>query len=231
MAHVTVIAEAPPPPSLPAPPPLASPSAVELPAEPVPPVAEPVRSPVPTPSPVVGASSLRPPWHWSAGALGRVTGGPLPGAGAGLGVRGSFSPSRLGVAIWVAYDFPRLARVRGDTGVELELWSSGFGPCYRLRTAVPAIDGCAEFAIGDLKATGHHVDNGRVRHGLWSAALLELLVHQKLAAPVVFLGGLQAGDAFSAPRFGLREDGRDVEVFGAARWFLSAFVGLGVGNR
>ncbi|HTQ03300.1 MAG TPA: hypothetical protein VMI54_05565, partial [Polyangiaceae bacterium] len=227
---LAVRASSPPAASASAPAPVPPPKPAEPAPAPLPPPKPTVAPPPATPRPVAAQRGAPRPWHWSAGAFGRVLGGPLPDAGAGFGARGSVAPGRLGLGGWAAYDLPRLARLRENSGAELALVSFGVGPCYRLRERSPAIDGCVEFAAGDLRGAGHEVESRRVRHALWSAGLLELVLHQRVAAPVEVLGGAEAGDAFTAPRFGIVEDGRTDEVFQARRWVFGAFVGLGVGE-
>lgn len=205
------------------------PEAKRPPASPI--LLEPPTSPsLPTrdaPEPARPSRSLHP----SVAVLGLVGNAVLPGAGAGMGVFGALAPGRFRLAARASYWFPRFQGVAGAPGPGIELGALGVGlkACGLPLMGDVTLAACLGPELGDMYGTGNSLlSNARTVHNRWSALSAELNVTIRSSSGLTSLFGLELGKTLEAPRYGVRVDGEDRDVFEVPAWTLNGYVGLGL---
>ncbi len=175
--------------------------------------------------PVRGSSS----WQSSLLALGLAGNAVLPGAGVGLGGRAATGLGPWRLAARGAYWLERFEPVTGGSGAGLALgaWSVGVRACGLPVLGRFSVWVCLGPDLGQLRAEGRELERARTARERWSSLNAELsLVHTASSGLMTQLG-FELGKTLEAPRFGIRVDGREEQVFAANSWIAQAFVGFG----
>jgi hypothetical protein len=170
-----------------------------------------------------------PSWHPSLIGIGVAGNGVLPGVGVGMGARAAAGRERWRVAIRGAYWLERFEPLPGSSGSGLALstWSIGLRACGLPVVGRISLWVCLGPDAGPLRAEGRELENARSAEERWTAMIGELnLVHTSSSGLISQLG-LEVGKALEMPRFGVSQDGREVEVFRANAWILLATAGFG----
>jgi hypothetical protein len=179
-------------------------------------------------APPLRAPDEREPLRGMRLALHGVTGaGPLPSFGAGVEAalgwhRGSFRAEALG-RYWVPRD--TAVNVAPSATLELELATLGARACWLPLRGAWQLAACVGGDIGQLRGDGLGVESPRTRAARYSAvsAGFEVAYARSRLAPE---GGLELSGALERPPFGVRDDGRDSQVFRPAAWGFNVFFGL-----
>jgi hypothetical protein len=79
-----------------------------------------------------------------------------------------------------------------------------------------------------MRGRGTELENESTQHDRWSAVSLELALSHEADSGLLTLLGVDVGKTLEAPRFGIKQDGEEVELFQSADWVAHAFVGVGV---
>jgi hypothetical protein len=193
----------------------------------VPPPTEPAPAKLPLNTPRVPASK---PWSLSAAALAMASTGALPGAGVGLGGRLTIGRSLFQIAARGGYFLPRFVGVAGaaNSGVELDLWSISVQACLVPVRGEWLASLCVGPDIGDLRGRGVDLEKRTTEHGRWSALGLDATLSHVNPWGLDTLFGVGFGPALETPRFGIKRDGRSLELFRSDGWSALAFVGIGI---
>jgi hypothetical protein len=202
-------------------------------------VARPAREPPvepPRPLPAPAAFDQRPLTQTSArnrfrAALslsGQAVGGVLPNVAPGLGAELSlrFDQFELGMGgrTWAA----RNAAVPSTAGasVALSFTTIGLRMCRVSEWDDWSLVGCARGDWGRMSASGEGVDAARSRHAqLWM--LGSSLALRRSIGRLEPFGGLELFAPLARPRFGVLQEGREIDVFKPEGWGWGAFLGLG----
>jgi hypothetical protein len=222
--------------------PAAASTAPEAPAPPPPaPAASGPEPPAPAPilPPAPVAYRREPPaaapqtLHGSLSALGLFGSSLLPGAGLGVGAHATFGVKRFRLAAQGSYWLSRSEPVPNvaDGAIDLGAWGVALKACALPIAGDVILSLCFGPAVGDMYGGGNEaLEDARVLHEHWSALELEASLSLASSSGVATVLGLELGKTLEAPRFGIVENTKNVEVFVANAWSVNAFIGLGI-NR
>ena len=166
----------------------------------------------------------------SIAALGLVGSSVLPGVGLGVGGLAALGRGPLQLAVAGTYWLPRFRALEAGAGpgIELGAWGVGLKACWLPLSGDITVTTCLGPTAGDMYGSGNEqLSDPTTEHDRWSALEAELGLAISAKSGLTTLLGLQLGKTVEAPRFGIREDGRDVPVFEANGWSFNGFVGLG----
>jgi hypothetical protein len=210
-------------------------------SQPPPPNDAPTQPPPPVPAPRRVPASGGPPsdrrepprssdsLHPSLIALGFAGNGALPGVGSGLGARIAAGSARFRLAARGLYWFDRFQPIAGasGTGVALSSWAVGVRACGLPVLGSISLWACVGPDAGRLKGTGQALAPSRSADERWSAVTADLSLVYTASSGLMTHLGFELGKALEIPRFGISQDGREVEVFRANAWVAQASVGFG----
>jgi hypothetical protein len=159
--------------------------------------------------------------------------GPLPDVGVGLGARAQLTRQRFGLRLLGDYWLPRFLGVNdgggAGPGLDLGAWGVGLMGCYLPQTGSVSMAACAGPLVGDMYGSGNSLlTNPRTSHRRWSAIAAELEVAVRPSHALLGWVGVQLAKTLEAPRFGISENSRPVELFAANSWTVSGLVGVGL---
>jgi hypothetical protein len=170
------------------------------------------------------------PLHPSAAVLGLVGTATLPEIGLGVGALAALGPGRFRVALSGAYWLPRFKAIgaRAGAGVDLGAWGVSVKACGLPLSGDVTLTACFGPRLGDMYGTGNaELENPTTAHQRWSTLEAELSLAISAKSGLTTLLGVELGKTLEAPRFGIEQNGEEVEVFEANAWILNGFVGLG----
>jgi hypothetical protein len=164
---------------------------------------------------------LRVALHGVAGA------GPLPGFGGGLGAALGWQAEHFRLELLGRYWAPRDEAISAAPEVTLEIGLATLGAraCWLLPASAWRFSVCGGGDLGSQRGRGVGVDNSRPRDSAYSqlSGGFQVAYARSRLVPE---GGLEVSGAVLRPRFGVRRDGLDDEVFRPAAWGFSAFFGF-----
>ena len=163
-------------------------------------------------------------------AVGLLGNAVLPGVGVGVGARARVQRASLALGLQADYWLPRSRSVGdGGAGIELGAWGAGVTACGVPLSGRMALALCGGGVVGDMYGAGNgFLSSPRTSHRRWSGLEAELDLTIMTTSSLATWLGLNVGKTLEAPHFGVKEDGRPVELFTPSGWTMGGFVGLGV---
>jgi hypothetical protein len=197
---------------------------------------QPASAPVAVPShsrrsDIAPPSQQRQPLQGSVTALGLVGSSVLPDIGVGVGGQAAFGAKHFRLAVRGTYWLSRFQPIAATNGSSMELgaWGVAVRACGLQSTGDITLSACLGPEAGDMSGAGDDVlINANTQHERWSALLADVSLSISASSGLTTLLGVELGKTLEAPRFGIRQDAEDVDVFQANAWIVNAFVGLGL---
>ncbi|MEO7034995.1 MAG: hypothetical protein ABI548_13885 [Polyangiaceae bacterium] len=164
---------------------------------------------------------LRAALHGVAGA------GPLPGFGGGLQAALGWQAEYFRLELLGRYWAPRDQAISAapNTSLELGLATLGARACWLLPASAWRFSVCGGGDLGSERGRGVGVENSRSRdsaYAQFSGGFQVAYTRSRLVPE----GGLEVSGALLRPRFGVRRDGIDDQVFRPEAWGFGAFIGF-----
>lgn len=177
-----------------------------------------------SPTPASSAHTIRAAASLSVQAGGGLLPDAAPGLGAELALRLRQLELGLGGRTWAS----RSASVPNapDASVALSLTTVGLRGCGTPKWDDWSLLGCARADWGRLSGSGEGVDAHRARHAHLVMLGASLGLRRSIGRLEPF-GGLELFVPLARPRFGVLQNGREIEAFRPEVWGWAAVLGLG----